>query len=142
MHVSGQQTSQGSSRAAPNPRGPGVGPGLSHAQHQPGRRQTPANFYSTSTSSSSGIAGTTYSSSSGGQRRDKGRMLGGYNEEGRPHSKRARVSANMDDNDDEIEHEERRGSNGRANAFITAKDQHVSNAKSVALIFKLSTLAS
>lgn len=142
MHVSGQQTSQSSSHAAPNPRGPGGGPSLSHALHQPGRRQTPTNFYSTSTSSSSGIAGATYSSSSGGQKTGKGRMLSGYNEENRPQSKRAKVSATMDEDDDDIEHEERRVANGRANAFITAKDQHVSNAKFVALIFKLPTLAS
>lgn len=125
MHVLGQQTSQGSSHVAPNPRGTGGDP---QARHQAERRQTPANFYSTSTGipSSSGSAGAT--SSTRGQ---KGRMVGRYNEEGRPHSKRARVSATMDEDGDDIEHDEGRGSNSRANAFITAKDQHVST---VALI--------
>ena len=130
----GQQTSQGSSHAAPIPRGPGDGPSLSHTRHQPGRRQTPTNLYSTSTATSSGVAGATYSLSVGGQSRGKGRMVGGYNEEGRPHSKRARMSATMDEDGDDIDLEEGRGSNGRANPFITAKDQHVS---SVALIFKV-----
>lgn len=54
-------------------------------------------------------------------------MVGGYNDEGRPHSKRARMSATMDEDGDDIELEEGRGSNGRANPFITAKDQHVRN---------------
>lgn len=121
--ILGQQTSQGSSHAAPSPSGPGDDPSRSHAQHQPGWRQTPANLYSTSTASSSGVAGASYSSSVGGQSRGKGRMVGGYNEEGRPHSKRARMSATMDEGGDDIELEEGRG---RANAFITAKDQHVS----------------
>ena len=130
----GQQTSQGSSpHTAPIPRGPGDGPSLSHARHQLGRRQTPTNLYSTSTATSSGVAGATYSSSVGGQSRGKGRMVGGYNEEGRPHSKRARMSTTVDEDGNDIDLEEGRGSNGRANPFITAKDQYVS---SVALILR------
>ena len=132
INILGQQTSQGSSHAAPIPKGPGDGPSLSHARHQPGRRQTPTNLYSTSTATSSSVAGATYSSSVSGQSRGKGRMVGGYNEEGRPHSKRARMSTTVDEDGDDIELEEGRGSNGRANPFITAKDQYVS---SVALIF-------
>ena len=53
-------------------------------------------------------------------------MAGGYNEECRPHSKRARMSGMVDEEDDGTEHEEGSGSCGRANPFITAKDQHVS----------------
>lgn len=140
----GQQTSQNSSHAASSARIPRGGPSQSHAQHQPEHRQISANIYSTSatgTSSSSGSAGAASASSTNSLRRGKGRMVGGYyNEEGRPHSKRARVSATVDeDNDDDIEHEERRGSSSRANAFITAMDQHVSYVKMCMSSFHLST---
>lgn len=139
MHISGQQTSQNSFHAAPSLRGSGAGPSLSRAQQPPppGHRQTPVNFYSTSTSSSSGGAGISSSSSAGGQRRGKGRMVGRYyNEEGHPRSKKARMSGMVDDDDDDgAEHGEGKGSGGRANPFITAKDQHVSCMKAVGLIF-------
>ena len=55
-----------------------------------------------------------------GQRRGKGRAFGEYNDEGRPCTKRARMSAMTDDVDFEDEEER-----SRTNMFITARDQHV-----------------
>ena len=129
INISGQQTSQNSSHAPPRG-GPGVGPHyLFHAQQPPGHRNTPVSFpYSSSAASNS--SGSGMSSSTGQQRRGKGWMAGGYcNEEGRPHSKRARMSTVVVADDEDTEHDKGKALDGRANMFITARNQHVSSGK-------------
>ena len=93
--------------------------GSCSSSSQPQRHKNTSSFtYSTISST-----GASSSSAAVCQRRGKGRAAGEYNDEGRPHTKRARMSTVVDDED--LEDEQAKGGRGRTGAFITARDQHV-----------------
>ena len=96
--------------------------GMVSGAHQPARHKNISGFtYSTS------LGSGTLSSVAVSQRRARGRAGGECDSESHPNTKRARMSATADN--ENFGQEEVKGSGGRINTFITARDQHVSYVK-------------
>lgn len=118
MYFTGHQPSQTQQNTFhPPPRRGGLAPSLSQ---RPQQSNMPS--FSYSISSSRGVASSSSSVYTASRGRNKTRAFSDYNDQGRPRSKRARMSA-VEDADDDFEDEEVKS---RSNMFISARDQHVS----------------
>ena len=114
IYTSGQPQSK--PRFHPPPKTAGASSSL--PQH-PGHRTAPPGSTHSTSSTRGGASSSLYTRE---QRRGRGRTARDYNCEGYPHSKRARMSNNMAEEEEDFEDNEMKR---KSNVFISARDQHV-----------------